>query len=76
MRKKTSSRTVKPAQKKKTAVAAKYITGAFGIRYPIGFQHKVTLPGELREVKWLIQEGVFESVAACKACSTRRLLTP
>ncbi len=50
-----------------------YIIGLLGIKYPIGYRHKVT-EYERREVEWLIKEGDFDSIEEYEDFCTKQEL--
>jgi hypothetical protein len=48
--------------KAKNKTTPKTIVGLFGRQYPADYQYKISSPNELREVRWLIKQGVYKSV--------------
>ncbi len=51
-----------------------FVVGLFGIKYPKDYRYKISTEWELAEVKWLINEGDFESIEEYEISTTRLLL--
>ena len=55
-------------------ITPKLKKGIFGIKFAKGFRYEISLPGELKEVKWLIKQGAFKSVKEYEDHTTKALL--